>query len=677
METDGEASNPGPLHTFCTNNITSLNTQYRNVLQIPADTAGLQEVRLTEPMQILWKRDLKEAGWEAVWGKPLPPHASAESALPGGVGIISRHPLQLVKPSCQLSTWLWDTTRFVHACVLPAYASKQPIHVVCVYGHSKASTDPARKRQNEELLDAVFQYIAQLGNVPVVILGDFNTQPNLSSALNTALTSGQYFDCLALLGEMRQEVPANTCFVRNTSQGSRIDLILSNINMVPMLRDGQVLEDAKIPVHRPVLATFELDAGSFTGQKYRIPQSLPLDWQDPDPDAEQFCAEEMAQALKERTQADWDRALHSGNINEVLQHLSETAEEYIIARSQNIAPEALGLRPVQGSRNSTGRGRMPRLVQQQAHAPHQRLDMGASNCRLTRLQKLLRRCDEIVRKYTLRTDPMQPIPQDWWNLWRNACADGGSLLQDWGCWISTDIPHVAMLQHICRAIREVIQDETVKRKARRRETWAEWFMRDWAHSRQDAFEFARGGQVPATPLLEQDDGTLTGDPQRLDELLHQEWMPIFQLYTDLPPPSWGAFEARYRDHLPRGDPLVYSQITVEMLRETLRRMKGGSAIGLDGFRVKELRCLPDFLLERLCEMYTRIEEEGVWPDVLSEGLISMISKGEGLRPKDLRPITVTSVLYRLWSATRVREILTWQESWASPSIFWLSLALGL
>ena len=47
-----------------------------------------------------------------------------------------------------------------------------------------------------------------------------------------------------------------------------------------------------------------------------------------------------------------------------------------------------------------------------------------------------------------------------------------------------------------------------------------------------------------------------------------------------------------------------------------------------------------------------------------------------MRPLDLRPISVMSVLYRVWSAARVRQILDWQEGWVSRHLKGFRLRLG-
>ena len=91
-------------------------------------------------------------------------------------------------------------------------------------------------------------------------------------------------------------------------------------------------------------------------------------------------------------------------------------------------------------------------------------------------------------------------------------------------------------------------------------------------------------------------------------------------------------------------------------------MANKSAPGADGWRARELKALPDCLLDRLAVLFNHIEQDGIWPDALKLGLVSLISKGEGTAPSKLRPITVMSAVYRLWAATRAHEVLSWQES---------------
>eukprot|EP00662_Eupelagonemidae_sp_cell21_P057018 gene57018-biopygen114705 len=105
-------------------------------------------------------------------------------------------------------------------------------------------------------------------------------------------------------------------------------------------------------------------------------------------------------------------------------------------------------------------------------------------------------------------------------------------------------------------------------------------------------------------------------------------------------------------------------LTAADLRRALGRMSSCSAGGLEGWRPAELKRLPLPLLELVATMLNCFEDTGEWPDALLEAFITLIPKdGAAGGPLDLRPITVTSALYRLWAATRVRQVLEWQELW--------------
>ena len=63
------------------------------------------------------------------------------------------------------------------------------------------------------------------------------------------------------------------------------------------------------------------------------------------------------------------------------------------------------------------------------------------------------------------------------------------------------------------------------------------------------------------------------------------------------------------------------------------------------------------------ELLHIVEDVGVWPGALAHSLISLVTKGEGARPEDLRPISVMPLVYRDWASARLREVISWQEEW--------------
>eukprot|EP00660_Eupelagonema_oceanica_P006267 gene6267-biopygen37885 len=83
---------------------------------------------------------------------------------------------------------------------------------------------------------------------------------------------------------------------------------------------------------------------------------------------------------------------------------------------------------------------------------------------------------------------------------------------------------------------------------------------------------------PFATLL-RDDGSLTSNVEELDDALRAAWLPIFQRYSaTVPEPSWEPFLDEYKEFIPRA-PLDLTDITGDMLRETIKRLKKQSAAG--------------------------------------------------------------------------------------------------
>ena len=86
------------------------------------------------------------------------------------------------------------------------------------------------------------------------------------------------------------------------------------------------------------------------------------------------------------------------------------------------------------------------------------------------------------------------------------------------------------------------------------------------------------------------------------------------------------------------------RLSGSQLRETLMKMSSASAAGCDCWRIDELKRLPEQFFDRLASMFTVVEETGIWPAAICEGIVSLISKGEGTEPSKLRPIGVMSAI---------------------------------
>ena len=114
--------------------------------------------------------------------------------------------------------------------------------------------------------------------------------------------------------------------------------------------------------------------------------------------------------------------------------------------------------------------------------------------------------------------------------------------------------------------------------------------------------------------------------------------------------------------------MIASQLDGPRLHKGLSRMKP-SALGLDGWSLADLRSLPDRLLGWLADILREVERLGKWPTRLVERYTALIPKEGPPGPLNTRPLTVLSMVYRLWAGVRLVDAIAWQEAWAHPAAF--------
>eukprot|EP00973_Karenia_brevis_P090336 12402088-Karenia_brevis.AAC.1 len=146
---------------------------------------------------------LHEKGWRCLWGRPQDCQNRVDPAFTpsiwnaahGGVGILVKKGLlaRHVPTDTALRQWLWETGRWVHI-VVALGQGKDMLHIIAIYGYTRAQSCPQAKKSNEEFLKRAFEATAELGNVPVVILGDFNTELDNSEVLQTAVSTGVWVE---------------------------------------------------------------------------------------------------------------------------------------------------------------------------------------------------------------------------------------------------------------------------------------------------------------------------------------------------------------------------------------------------------------------------------------------------------------------------------------------------
>ena len=132
----------------------------------------------------------------------------------------------------------------------------------------------------------VLEAAGEIGAVPRIIIGDFNTPPECSRRIQQALDTRQWTDTIAWHADAQGRVPGNTYDGKDTDEPNRLDwILLSEETTGASLRAGS-LRDTGIPGHRPVFVDLEIAALQEEYWPRRIPTPLPLQprqgWTDDD-----------------------------------------------------------------------------------------------------------------------------------------------------------------------------------------------------------------------------------------------------------------------------------------------------------------------------------------------------------------------------------------------------------
>ena len=151
----------------------------------------------------------------------------------------------------------------------------------------------------------------------------------------------------------------------------------------------------------------------------------------------------------------------------------------------------------------------------------------------------------------------------------------------------------------------------------------------------------------------------------LDELM-RSWK---YLYDGQPALADGGWKDTYLNY-PKCDEFPLKPLEAADLRAALKSAKKTSTPGPDGWRYSELGALPDVALQQLAQVFNAMEQQHELPDSLLSSWTAMINtSGKPVSPMKVRPISVLSVVYRLYAKSRLSTLEDWLDK-ALPPCIW-------
>ena len=184
-------------------------------------------------------------------------------------------------------------------------------------------------------------------------------------------------------------------------------------------------------------------------------------------------------------------------------------------------------------------------------------------------------------------------------------------------------------------------------------------LRKWQHQMHDVSSACKWiRQEEAIPYAIQElNGEVLTSRSRAVNALQKHWRKIFG--TPAEAANVEHFFETFHDEMPCSEAMPkLPRITSADLRKAAQRMQSKVA-GLDGVDPKWLVKLPQAALERLADFLNLCEAHENWPPPLRQWKVVCIPKKRaGFLPTvdEIRPISVGSVIYRIWGQVRLRQV---------------------
>ncbi len=276
----------GPYSTWtcCTANIDAIQT-HPDCLQWDFDAIALQETRINESILKQVSFELGKTNRSLCHGGLLNPKKTKANTFVtphGGVAVIANKGFIRDFSTEDDSTGLWadlaKSTRISASWIqiLP----KVRALFFSFYGET-ARHDNSHLRVNNFYLERIFAVTAQFGDIPIILCGDFQTDPDSYTAVVSAKQYGNWIDPLSSQDQHGNPTrpitfSRNANFISPTEHFSSIDAILLNRTASFALSSIEV-DYSRAKQHAPIVARFLWPKIFVKGTVLNMPAPLTLE----------------------------------------------------------------------------------------------------------------------------------------------------------------------------------------------------------------------------------------------------------------------------------------------------------------------------------------------------------------------------------------------------------------
>lgn len=192
---------------------------------------------------------------------------------------------------------------------------------------------------------------------------------------------------------------------------------------------------------------------------------------------------------------------------------------------------------------------------------------------------------------------------------------------------------------------------------------------------KDSYKYVKEPPLPpVTQLPTQGKGSrITAYLPEMHAVTLRDWNKVYNRWGTKGPPDEIEWIKKHGKHLEKNKkPNLWKlpPLTGEDLHKQIRATNKDTAAGTCGWRAYELKLLPAILLEPYAQLLDKIEKGAPWPQGLLYAVVALLAKHGVIAQNALqqRPITISSVLYRIYSSLRYKHLCLWVKGWIHPAL---------
>eukprot|EP00929_Paragymnodinium_shiwhaense_P018583 TRINITY_DN12951_c0_g1_i13.p1 TRINITY_DN12951_c0_g1~~TRINITY_DN12951_c0_g1_i13.p1 ORF type:complete len:2127 (+),score=337.51 TRINITY_DN12951_c0_g1_i13:514-6381(+) len=609
------------------------------------------------------KKMATTAGWFSLWGDPVK-HCITNNkkdtlwnGKAGGLGTLSKTPISnMYDSNNEIHRLLRETGKWQF---LRLHLRGCNVYVMNYYGYTGAGyggfTDRHTSAKSERAIGYMLSLAASLGDVPVIIGGDFNVTVRQSFQILRALATGRWFDAGAIMNDTGHTYSKNNDYDA-VINGSRIDLALLNGPAKQALRSYSRIRGTTIKGgHLPIELEFDWDAIQLQGHRLWRPRPFPVSDVNMDVKNNNHLADKHVEAMKTH----FYEALEEGNIDVAWEQLNEVMENYLTDYCAGVP------KPY-----DRGRGQPPHWVSFKVAADNSEPKMGATTLRARRLLRLERQVENYFehRRRLERwhkegrvphLDDLAQLEAEWSKIAKTA---SGTLEHMLG-WRPGHHPTMEKLDIIAHTIREHRLDDIRFTQQSRISAWRKDMQRSYLKDKKRVHNWIKDGRMADRAcVIKKGNGALV-EVEAMFQELEGFWKPLYNQYVEQPEPDWESFLDKFGYAIPTIEEVKLQPITSLRWMEHIKQLKPGAGRGTDSWRCNELKALPRSIWDLISDYFMAIEKHKKWAVGQQYAGISLSPKKDNPDCTQFRPITLYGILYRTYTSLRHQDLEKWRESW--------------